>query len=60
MRPYEKYLECFDDIRLVQEYILGRAQRHEVPVIQNANLEEAVVEVMELVLNAAEPLQVSG
>jgi 2-phosphoglycerate kinase len=60
MRPYEKYLECFDDIRLVQEYILGRAQRHQVPVIQNANLEEAVVEVMELVLNAAEPLQVSG
>jgi 2-phosphoglycerate kinase len=58
--PYEKYLECFDDIRLVQEYILGRAQRHEVPVIQNANLEEAVVEVMELVLNAAEPLQVRG
>jgi 2-phosphoglycerate kinase len=60
MRPYEKYLECFDDIRLVQEYILGRAQRHEVPVIQNANLEEAVVEVMELVLNAAEPLQMRG
>jgi 2-phosphoglycerate kinase len=60
MRPYEKYLECFDDIRLVQEYILGRAERHEVPVIQNANIEEAVVEVMELVLNAAEPLQVTG
>jgi 2-phosphoglycerate kinase len=60
MRPYEKYLECFDDIRLVQEYILGRAQRHEVPVIQNANIEETVVDVMELVLNAAEPLQVTG
>jgi 2-phosphoglycerate kinase len=60
MRPYEKYLECFDDIRLVQEYILGRAQRHGVPVVVNANIEEAVVEVMELVLNAAEPLQVSG
>jgi len=60
MRPYEKYLECFDDIRLVQEYILGRAERHGVPVVNNANLEEAVVEVMELVLNAAEPLQVRG
>jgi 2-phosphoglycerate kinase len=59
MRPYEKYLECFDDIRLVQEYILGRAERHDVPVIQNANIEETVVEVMELVLNAAEPLQVT-
>ena len=60
MRPYERYLECFDDIRLVQEYILGRAERHAVPVVNNANLEEAVVEVMELVLNAAEPLQVRG
>jgi len=60
MRPYEKYLECFDDIRLVQEYIVGRAARNEVPVIQNANIEETVVEVMELVLNAAEPLQVPG
>jgi 2-phosphoglycerate kinase len=60
LRPYEKYLECFDDIRLVQEHILGRARRHDVPVIENDNIEEAVVEVMELVLNAAEPLQVGG
>jgi 2-phosphoglycerate kinase len=60
MRPYEKYLEAFDDIRLVQEYILGRASRHEVPVVENANIEDAVVEVMELVLNAAQPLQVRG
>jgi len=58
LRPYEKYLECFDDIRLVQEHIVGRARRHDVPVIENDNLEEAVVEVMELVLNAAKPLQV--
>jgi 2-phosphoglycerate kinase len=58
LRPYEKYLECFDDIRLVQEHIVGRARRHEVPVIENDNIEEAVVEVMELVLNAAKPLQV--
>ena len=25
--PYEKYLDAFDDIRLVQEYIVGRAQQ---------------------------------
>jgi 2-phosphoglycerate kinase len=59
-RPYEKYLEAFDDIRLVQEYILGRAQRHGVQVVENADIEGAIVEVMELVLNAAEPLQVRG
>jgi 2-phosphoglycerate kinase len=60
MRPYEKYLEAFDDIRLVQDYILGRAQRHGVRVVENADIEGAIVEVMELVLNAAEPLQVRG
>jgi 2-phosphoglycerate kinase len=60
MRPYEKYLEAFDDIRLVQDYILGRAGKHGVPVVANGNIEEAIVEVMELVLNAAEPLQVRG
>jgi 2-phosphoglycerate kinase len=60
MRPYEKYLEAFDDIRLVQDYILGRAQRHGVRVVENADIEGAIVEVMELVLNAAKPLQVRG
>jgi hypothetical protein len=29
-------------------------------VVENANIEDAVVEVMELVLNAAQPLQVRG
>ena len=58
VRPYEKYLDAFDDIRLVQAYILGRARKHEVPVIENGNIEEAIGEVMELVLSAAEPLEV--
>jgi 2-phosphoglycerate kinase len=58
VRPYEKYLDAFDDIRLVQAYILGRAGKHDVPVVENGNIENAIVEVMELVLNATEPLQV--
>jgi 2-phosphoglycerate kinase len=58
VRPYEKYLDSFDDIRLVQAYIFGRAQKHDVPVIENANIEDAIEEVMELVLSAAEPLRV--
>ena len=55
---YEKYLDAFDDIRLVQAYIQGRARKHEVPVIENGNIEDAIGEVMELVLSAAEPLEV--
>jgi 2-phosphoglycerate kinase len=58
VRPYEKYLDSFEDIRLVQTYILGRARKHEVPVIANGNIEQAIGEVMELVLSAAEPLEV--
>jgi len=58
VRPYEKYLDCFDDIRLVQSYILDRARKHDVPVIENGNIEDAIAEVMELVLTAAEPLAV--
>jgi 2-phosphoglycerate kinase len=54
VRPYEKYLDAFEDIRLIQTYILGRARKHGVPVIENGNMEEAIGEVMELVLTAAE------
>jgi 2-phosphoglycerate kinase len=56
VRPYEKYLDAFDDIRLIQAYILGRACKHGVPVIENGNIEEAIAEVMELVLAAAQPV----
>jgi 2-phosphoglycerate kinase len=56
VRPYEKYLDAFDDIRLIQAYILGRARKHGVPVIENGNIEEAIGQVMELVLAAAQPV----
>jgi 2-phosphoglycerate kinase len=59
VRPYEKYLDCFDDIRLIQTYILGRARKHAVPVVENGNIEDAIGQVMELVLDAA-PVSVSS
>ena len=58
MRPYEKYLDAFEDIRLIQTYILGRARKNGVPVIENGNIQEAIGELMELVLTAAEPVEV--
>jgi 2-phosphoglycerate kinase len=60
VRPYEKYLDAFEDIRLIQTHILGRARKHGVPVIANGNIEEAIGEVMELVLTAAQPAKVRG
>jgi 2-phosphoglycerate kinase len=59
VRPYEKYLDAFDDIRLIQTYILGRARKHGVPVIANGSIEDAIGEVMELVL-AAPPVSVKS
>jgi 2-phosphoglycerate kinase len=55
VRPYEKYLDSFDDIRHVQSYILDRARKHDVPVVENGSIDVAIAEVMELVLAAAEP-----
>src|SRR5881409_887635 len=56
VRPYEKYLDAFDDIRLIQTFILGRARKHRVPVIENGSIEDSIGEVMELVLAAAAPV----
>ncbi len=58
LRPYEKYLDSFGDIRLIQEQILSRARKHGVPVIENGDIERAIGEVMELVLTAAQPVSV--
>ena len=55
-RSYEKYLDSFGDIRLIQEHILSRARKYGVPVVENGDMELAIGEVMELVLTAAQPI----
>ena len=50
----DKYLEQLDDIRRIQTYIVARRDATGVPVIENANPDRAIDEVMELVLRAAE------
>jgi 2-phosphoglycerate kinase len=54
IRAMDKYLEHIDDIRRVQTYIASRARRENVPVIENANVERTIDEVIELVMQAAE------
>jgi 2-phosphoglycerate kinase len=54
IRPMEKYLDRLDDIRRVQTYVVGRARREDVPVIENANVERTIDQVIELVMRAAE------
>jgi 2-phosphoglycerate kinase len=53
-RPMAKYLDRFDEIRRLQRYIIGRAEREGVAVIENESAERATRAVAELVLSAAE------
>jgi len=53
-RAMDKYLERLDDIRRIQSYVSGRARREAVPVIENANVERTIDQVIELVMDAAD------
>ncbi len=54
IRPMEKYLDRLEDIRRVQAYIVERARREGVDVVENANVERTIDAVIELVMQAAE------
>jgi 2-phosphoglycerate kinase len=57
MRRLDKYLDRLSDIRYLQDYIVERAEKEGVPVIDNRRRDEAIPAVMELVLSAADRLQ---
>jgi len=56
-RAMDKYLDRLDDIRRVQAYVVGRARREGVRVIENANVGRTIDQVIELVMQAAERLR---
>jgi 2-phosphoglycerate kinase len=56
-RPTAKYLDRFAEIRRLQEYLVERAEREGVPVIENESADEATAAVAELVLSAAERMR---
>ena len=60
MRPLDKYVQHFADIRALQDYIVERARRNEVPVVDRPTVESAVSEVIGLVLDAAERVEPSS
>ena len=53
-RPESRYLERFDDIRILQEIIVERAHAQGVPVIENHDANRAARTVADLVLDAAD------
>ena len=54
VRPVDRYIAGLSEIRMIQEYLLDRAARCDVPVIENESQADAVASVMELVLEQAE------
>jgi 2-phosphoglycerate kinase len=56
LRPLDKYLDGMPEIRLIQDALIERAHRYDVPVILNRSLDQAMGEVLDLVLSGADRL----
>jgi len=56
LRPLDKYLDALPQIREIQDYLVERARRHDVPVIYNDSLDTAIGDVLDLVLRRADQL----
>ena len=52
-RPLTNYLDHFAEIRRLQTFVVGRAEREGVPVIENVNAHETSADVIERVRAAA-------
>jgi 2-phosphoglycerate kinase len=51
MRPAERYLDGFEEIRRLQDHLWERARSEQVAVIDNDNLDRTLARLMELVLD---------
>jgi 2-phosphoglycerate kinase len=51
IRPAQRYLDRFDEIRALQEHLAGCAREEGVAVIDNVNVDETLGHLMDLVLD---------
>jgi 2-phosphoglycerate kinase len=51
-RPADRYLSRFEQIRKLQAYLVERAQAEGVAIIENVNIDRALADVMDLILDA--------
>ncbi len=56
VRAMDRYLDQLGEIRAIQSYLVERAEKHGVPVIESSNAERATTAVLELVLSSADRL----
>ncbi|GAB4251066.1 MAG: hypothetical protein Kow00122_08680 [Thermoleophilia bacterium] len=59
-RPFIRYLEHFDEIRKIQEFILARAEEEGTLVIDNVNVDDAVGLVVDALYELIESQAVTG
>jgi 2-phosphoglycerate kinase len=59
-RPPERYLQAFERIRTLQDYLIERADAAGIPTIDEGGLEATLKRVMELVLDAVGTGEPSG
>jgi 2-phosphoglycerate kinase len=52
-RPFERYMRGFGNIRRVQKYIKSQALSHNVPIIPNYSLDQALSALIDLVVERA-------
>jgi 2-phosphoglycerate kinase len=60
LRPFQKYLDALPEIRRIQTYLIERAGRAGVPVIQNYSIEGTIDQVVDLVLAEVERARVAS
>jgi 2-phosphoglycerate kinase len=51
MRPFSRYLNSFDNIRKIQDYILKLAAEQEVPVFPCYNIDQTIGMVLDFIIN---------
>jgi len=52
-RPFERYMKGFGNIRRVQKYIKSQALSHNVPIVPNYSLDQALSALIDLVVERA-------
>jgi 2-phosphoglycerate kinase len=57
MRPMSKYLDHLAEIRRIQRFVVERAERHGVPVLQSRGIEQTSAALLELVFDRVASLE---
>jgi 2-phosphoglycerate kinase len=53
VRSMDRYLRSFGEIRRIQDYLMGRAEKESWPIIDAGDADQALIAVMDLILERA-------